>query len=89
MLGISADPTAATSGGVAITYVGPGTPAEQIGLQAGDVITKVGDTAVTSLDELGAALHAHHAGDKVDITWTDTTGAPHTAGATLIVGPAN
>jgi len=89
LLGISADPTADASGGVAITFVGSGTPAEQIGLQAGDVITKVGNAAITSLDDLTAALHTHRAGDKVDITWIDTTGAHHTAAATLVVGPAN
>ncbi len=89
LLGISADPAADASSGVPITYVGPGTPAEQIGLQAGDILTKVGDATITSLDELTAALHAHHAGDKVDITWIDATGAHHTVAATLVVGPAN
>ena len=89
LLGISADPAADTSRGVSITYVGSGTPAEHIGLQTGDVITKIGITTISSLDELTAALHAHHAGDKVDITWIDAGGAHHTAAATLAVGPAN
>jgi putative serine protease PepD len=47
-----------------------GSPAADGGLKTGDVITKVGDTAVTNARELVNAIQAHKPGDKVTITYT-------------------
>ncbi|MDQ1688645.1 MAG: putative serine protease PepD, partial [Frankiaceae bacterium] len=39
--------------------------AAKAGLQAGDVVTKIGDTAIDSSSALAAAVRAHQPGDKV------------------------
>jgi serine protease Do len=44
--------------GLVVRRVKPNTPAERSGLQAGDVITKVGTRKVSSLEEFGEALKA-------------------------------
>jgi S1-C subfamily serine protease len=75
--------------GAAIAGVVSGTPADQAGLAAGDVITAVGGSAITSGDDLTTALAKHHAGDSVQVTWTDQAGQSHTATVTLIAGPAD
>jgi S1-C subfamily serine protease len=90
-LGVEVDPNAAAQGtnGAPIQDVVSGTPAEQIGLQAGDVITAVDGKAVNATTDLGSLLSPHHAGDKVTITWTDNNGQSHSSSVTLIDGPAN
>ncbi|WP_344306103.1 S1C family serine protease [Fodinicola feengrottensis] len=67
-LGVSV--TDATSGGAQISQITSGSPAAKAGLQTGDVITKVGDTAITTSDDLGAAVRSHQPGDKVTLTIT-------------------
>ena len=46
----------------------PGGPAEKAGLQAGDVVTKLGDTRVNSSSDLVAAIADHAPGDQVKVT---------------------
>jgi S1-C subfamily serine protease len=67
----------------------PGSPAEQAGLGAGDVITSAAGQRVTSPAGLQAALEQHHPGDSVTITWTDQTGQAHSASVNLTTGPAD
>ena len=43
-------------------------PAAQAGLQLGDVITKIGDTKITSLEDLTAAKKSYSAGDIATLT---------------------
>ena len=43
-------------------------PAAQAGLQMGDVITKIGDTGISSLDDLTAAKKKYSAGDTAELT---------------------
>jgi len=66
----------------------PGSPAEQAGLGAGDVITSAAGQRVTSPAGLQAALEQRHPGDSVTITWTDQTGQTHSASVNLTTGPA-
>jgi S1-C subfamily serine protease len=87
-LGVALSANASVSG-AAVTGVASGTPAESAGLAAGDVITAVNATAVASAQGLTAALQGHHAGDHVKLTWTDQSGAGHTATITLTAGPAD
>jgi membrane-associated protease RseP (regulator of RpoE activity) len=68
-LGVALD-NAAANGGATITGVRDGSPAADGGLKAGDVITKVGDTAVTNQRDLVTAIQAHKPGDTVTITYT-------------------
>jgi len=78
----------ATGTGAVVGGVIADTPAAQAGLVAGDTITAVDGTTVTSGDELSAALADHAPGDQVQLTWTTATGASQTATVTLIEGPA-
>ena len=54
-------------GGVRITGVRAGSPAERAGLKAGDVITAIGSTQVANLFDMTEALRSHQAGDTVVI----------------------
>jgi hypothetical protein len=54
-------------GGVRITGVRQGTAAAVAGLQAGDIIVRIGIHAVTDLYAMTAALAAHSPGDVVDV----------------------
>jgi len=53
------------SDGVRITGVRAGSPAEQAGLIAGDVITAIGDKHIGNLYDMTDALRSHQAGDTV------------------------
>jgi len=55
------------SDGVRITGVRAGSPAEQAGLIAGDVITAIGDKHIANLYDMTDALRAHQPGDTVVI----------------------
>jgi putative serine protease PepD len=54
-------------GGVRITGARAGSPAEQAGLKAGDVITAIGAKTVANLYDMTDALRSHQAGDTVVI----------------------
>ena len=55
------------SDGVRISGVRAGSPAELAGLQAGDVITAIGDKRVANLYDMTAVLRSHQPGDSVVI----------------------
>ena len=72
-LGVSAqtaaDPQQREIGtGAQLVQVQPGTPAADAGLQAGDVVTAVGDRVVTTSTELTAAVRSASPGDQVTLT---------------------
>ncbi len=54
-------------GGVRLTGVRAGSPAEQAGLKGNDIITRIGDAPVTDLQGMTNALRQHRAGDVVEI----------------------
>ena len=54
--------------GAYISAVLDGSCADKAGIQEGDIITAVDDTAITSADELKEAVKAHKAGEKVNFT---------------------
>lgn len=72
-----------SDGGALVTGVQDGSPAAAAGITTGSVITRVGGTAVTSPDGLGAAIKAHRPGESVAIAWTTQSGASRTATVTL------
>ena len=80
---------APSSDGATIVGVEPNTPADSIGLAAGDTITAINGQTVNSASALTTALQPHKPGDQVTVTWTDTSGTSHTAKATLTTGPAD
>ena len=65
-----------------------GTPADQAGLFAGDVITSVGGQAVTSPRSLTALVSRYHPGSRVALAWVAPGGSLHTAVVALAAGPA-
>jgi S1-C subfamily serine protease len=78
--------TSETAGAV-VADVLDGTPAAKAGLQAGDVITAIDGKIVDSNSALTDRLHGFNPGDKVKVTWTDTSGQSHTTTITLADGP--
>lgn len=53
--------------GILVSRVDPNTPAAQAGLQAGDIIVKMDNTDLKSLDDLAGVLSRHKAGDQVSV----------------------
>jgi S1-C subfamily serine protease len=73
--------------GALVAGVKEGSPAAQAGITAPSVIRSIDGVPVTSLDDLGTAIHAKTPGEQVRVTWVDTQGE-HTATLTLSEGPA-
>lgn len=68
-LGVSvADPTDGSRGAM-LGAITPGSPAEQAGLRAGDLVTSVGDIPVDGAAALADAVRAHAPGDEVEVTY--------------------
>jgi peptidase M28-like protein/PDZ domain-containing protein len=56
-------------GGVRLSGVRTGSPAEQAGLRAGDILTGLGDKVIADLNDMEMALRAHKAGDTVTVVF--------------------
>jgi putative serine protease PepD len=67
VLGVALAAGGRTSNGATIGQVTPGGPAEQAGLRAGQVVTRVDDRLVTNGNELVAAIRDHAPGDRVTL----------------------
>jgi S1-C subfamily serine protease len=76
-----------SASGPTVGGVQSGSPAERAGIGQGSVITSVAGKTVRSVDDIASALAPYHPGDKVDLSWTDSSGHRHTAGVTLGSGP--
>jgi S1-C subfamily serine protease len=76
-----------SSNGAAVSDVASDSPAADAGIQSGDTITGVGSKSVDSADQLRSLLDGYHPGDKVTISWTDSSGSNHHASVTLTKGP--
>jgi S1-C subfamily serine protease len=76
-----------SDGGILVIGVLPGSPAASTGMRGDSVITAIDGTAVRSADDLGSAIHSHSPGERITVTWIDSSGS-HTARATLVAGPA-
>ena len=76
-----------TGAGAQVLAVQADSPAADAGLAKDDVITVVNDTTVRGSADLNAAMSPYHPGDKVKITWTDSSGKSRTETITLILGP--
>jgi S1-C subfamily serine protease len=78
----------AGTSGAYLQNVEQGSPAANAGLAAGDTITSVGGTSVSTSQDIQHVLVKYHPGDSIKITWLDQSGQSHTATATLATGPA-
>ena len=96
-LGVAIAPTGSGSGlgasspasaPAVVSSVIAGSPAEKAGIVAGDTITAFDGSTVSSAEDLTNLTHRHHPGDKVSISWTDSSGQSHTATVTMATGPA-
>ncbi|HEY3902970.1 MAG TPA: trypsin-like peptidase domain-containing protein [Streptosporangiaceae bacterium] len=74
--------------GALIAGVISGSPAQQAGLVAGDVITSVNGQHVGSALTLQGVLQGHHPGDSVQVSWKTQSGQTHTGTIQLTTGPA-
>jgi S1-C subfamily serine protease len=86
-LGVSVAPS--QGGGALIEQVVTGGPAAKAGIEAGDVITRVGSTTITNANQLQKAVSTKDPGDKVSVSYTDQNNTRHTASVTLATGPAD
>ena len=76
-----------TKGAVVIGVVS-GSPSDGAGVQAGDVIVKLGGTTIGSNDELTSAMSTHKPGDQVQVELLSSSGT-RTVTVTLGTFPAN
>lgn len=74
-----------TTNGPTIRAVATGSPAEKAGLKVGDILTKIGDTAVKDAQSASAAVQTHKVGDDVAIEVT-RDGKTVTVNVTLAAG---
>jgi S1-C subfamily serine protease len=58
-----------TEEGAMVYHVSPDTPAEDAGLQAGDVITEIDGEKITTSDDVILAIRNHEVGDTIAITY--------------------
>jgi putative serine protease PepD len=51
--------------GALVRFVSPGSPGEAAGIKRGDVVVKIGETPITSVEDVFAAIRDHKVGDTV------------------------
>jgi S1-C subfamily serine protease len=73
--------------GATVAGVITSSPAQEAGLAEGDVITAVDGHSVDSATQLTTLLAPYQPGEKVSITWTDSSGQSQTATVELTSGP--
>ena len=81
-LGTIPDMSGGGSGGVRLTGVRAGSPAELAGLRGNDVIVAMGGTPVPDLQALTGVLRSHRPGDVVEVRYL-RDGAPQVTRVTL------
>jgi putative serine protease PepD len=68
VLGVALAGRGRATNGAVIGQVEPGGPADQAGVRANEVVTRVDDRLVTNGNELIAAIRDHAPGDRVTLT---------------------
>jgi S1-C subfamily serine protease len=81
--GATSEGTASTVSGAQVAGVVSGGAVSSTGLAAGDVITAANGTTVDSATTLDTVMAATKPGQKISLTWTDTSGQSQTAQVTL------
>jgi S1-C subfamily serine protease len=86
-LGVEVTENSLGGSGAVVTSVVPGSPADAAGLVPGDLITAVGDHAVSSPSDLTDIVAAQKPGAPVSTAYLDPNGAAQTANVALASGP--
>jgi len=73
--------------GAEVLWVSIGTPADDAGIEIGDVITEFDGTPIRSSDDLSERMIARHPGDEVAVRWFDETGRQRSTTIVLEKGP--
>ena len=73
--------------GAVVRQVLPDTPARLAGVLAGDTITAVDGTPITSAADLSNVMDQRRPGDTITLTWVDRMGNPRSAPVVLAKGP--
>jgi S1-C subfamily serine protease len=81
-------PIAPASSGTLIAGAFCNAPADAAGLTGGDVILAINGQPVGAPATLTNVLAQFRPGERVSVTWMDTSGQRHTSSLTLIAGPA-
>lgn len=71
-------------GGALVVGVVPGSPADEAGLQTGDLIVEIDGTVVRTSDDVVDAIGGHEPGDTITIVWDSVTGQTGRASVTLV-----
>jgi putative serine protease PepD len=82
-LGVQSRPTTGDTPGAQIVDVTAASPADEGGIQPGDLITQVGDDDVQSPTDLAAAIRSHQPGEEVEVTFV-RDGEEQTVSVTLV-----
>jgi S1-C subfamily serine protease len=86
-LALSKSTGARRSGGALVAGVFPTSPAQQVGLGSGDLITSLAGRRVDSGTTLTSILDGCQPGNQVSVNWTDPSGQHRTASVQLGIGP--
>jgi S1-C subfamily serine protease len=86
-LGVEVTENSMGGSGAVVTSVVPGSPADAAGLTPGDLITAVGDRAVSSPSDLTEIVADQEPGAPVSAAFIDQDGATQTASVALASGP--
>ncbi|HEX8120529.1 MAG TPA: trypsin-like peptidase domain-containing protein [Solirubrobacteraceae bacterium] len=86
-LGVSVGQPPRNGSGALVASVVPGGPLADAGFAAGDVITRIGGTAIDAPDDVSAAIEDLTPGDRVDVT-AKRGGGERTQSVTLAERPA-
>ncbi|WP_072689138.1 S1C family serine protease [Rhodococcus marinonascens] len=73
--------------GAEVLWVSLDTPADDVGIEIGDVITDFAGIPVRSSADLDELMIARHPGDTVEVRWFDEGGQQHTTMITLEESP--
>ena len=86
-IGVGIADTPMGRGGAMVRQVIPDTPARQIGILGGDLITAVDNTPINSAADLSNVMDTRRPGDTIVLTWIDRAGNPRSAPLVLAKGP--
>jgi S1-C subfamily serine protease len=76
-----------SANGAEVIGVSSNSPAEDAGIETGDVIVSIDNAKVASSSDLETTMNKYHANDKVDVGWTNASGSEQHATLKLTAGP--